>query len=147
MHSALALSAVFSLALAGTACQNTVDGVKKDTEQAADSTADARRDAREAADDVRRAAASAADRASESIERASERIGAAVQGADVKAALMADPSVDAARIDVDADAATKTIRLEGSVASEAERDMAGIIAGGHAPGYTIDNRLTVAPRQ
>lgn len=147
IHPALAVAAIVSFVLAGTACQHTIDGAKKDAEQASDATADARADATAAADDVRRAAASAGDVAAETAEEAAERIDAVVQSADVKTALMTDPSVDAARVNVDADASTHTIRLDGSVVSEAERDMAAIIAAGHAPGYRVDNQLTVSPKR
>lgn len=146
IQSVLVVPAVVSLAVAsGAACRNTADGLQKDREQAESVTADARREARELASDVRRATANAGDVAAETAEEAAERLAAVVQGVDVKTALMADPSVDAARIDVDAEAPTHTIRLEGVVSTEAERDMAAIIAAGHAPGYRIDNQLTVAP--
>lgn len=146
--SALVAPALFALVLgSGIACGNTAEGVKKDGEQAAAATAEAREEAHEAAAEVSRAARGARDAAAETAEHASERLAAVVQGVDVKTALMADPSIDAARIDVDAMADARTIRLEGLVSTEAERDMAGIIAAGHAPGYRIDNQLMVAPRK
>lgn len=148
IESVLVVPAVLSLAIvSGAACRNTAEGVRKDVDAARPAADDARREAREAASDVRRAAREVTDAAAETAEETSERLAAVVQGVDVKTALMADPSVDAARINVDADARTRTIRLEGLVATEAERDMAGIIAAGHAPGYRIVNELTLpSPR-
>ena len=123
-----------------TGCNNTFEGAKKDAEKARDS-------APEQADDLladaQRAAATAGDRAAEFAERASETTAAALRGVDIKATLMADPSIDATGIDVDTDAPTRTITLNGHVPSLAERDMAAIVAAAQAPGYRVDNRLEV----
>jgi osmotically-inducible protein OsmY len=63
---------------------------------------------------------------------------------DVKTALMADSSVNAANVNVDVHADTKTVVLRGSVPSADQKAKAGQIAQSKAPGYTIDNQLTVA---
>lgn len=68
---------------------------------------------------------------------------AAVETVDVKSALMTDRSVDASDIDVDTFPETKTIILSGTVKSAAQRDEAARIAAVEAPGYRIENRLTV----
>ncbi len=133
--------------LSGAACNNTIDGAKKDakraSEQAATKTDRAAEHADELLTDAQRAAASASDRAAEFAERASETAAAAIRGVDVKATLMADPSIDATGIDMDADARTRTITLNGYVPSYAERDMAAIVAAAQAPGYRVQNRLAV----
>ena len=59
--------------------------------------------------------------------------------------VMADPSVDASRIDVDTDYETQTVTLNGS-ADETERDMAEVIAKARAEGYTVVNNLQVRKR-
>jgi hypothetical protein len=130
---------------AGVACDNTARGFREDADRAGSAADRARDRASDMAADAQRAAASATESAAEYAERAAEWTAAKVEGAEVKAVLMADPSVDAARVDVDADHRTRMIRLEGSVKTEVERDMAGIIAAGHAPGYRVDNQLTVRP--
>lgn len=68
---------------------------------------------------------------------------AVVETMDVKAALMADRSVDASHIDVDTFPETKTIVLRGSVKTATQRDEAARIAAVEAPGYQIDNQLRV----
>ena len=56
---------------------------------------------------------------------------------DVKAALMADPSVDATRLDVDTDYRTRTVTLNGYVPTAPERDAAETIAKATAEGYKV----------
>jgi osmotically-inducible protein OsmY len=65
---------------------------------------------------------------------------------DVKAALMADKAIDASRIDVDGDAATKTLTLKGTVPSGAHKTAAEKLARDKAEGYKIRNQLTVAAK-
>jgi osmotically-inducible protein OsmY len=90
-------------------------------------------DARNAVDDARQAANGVADATS-----------AAAQTAKVKTALVADSSVKAADINVDTDAATKTIVLKGHVPSAAQKTAAARIATEQAsPGYSVRNELAV----
>jgi len=133
--------------LSWVACGNTREGAREDAREAAE---DAQAASDRAADragellnDAERASASASERLAEAAERASERAAGVIRGADIKATLMADPSIDATGIDVDSDGRTQTITLNGSVPTEAERDMAGIVAAAQAPGYRIENRLAV----
>jgi osmotically-inducible protein OsmY len=70
---------------------------------------------------------------------------AAVQTAEVKAALVADSRVDAAGIDVDTDDREKTVTLKGHVPSAAQKLAAGQIARDKAEGYEIRNDLAVRP--
>ncbi|MEO6445164.1 MAG: BON domain-containing protein [Gemmatimonadaceae bacterium] len=100
------------------ACGNTADGVKKDADNAADEAAQATSSAGASAD-------------------------AAMQTADVKTALMADTRVEADDINVDTNGDTKTVTLNGSVSTDAQKAIAAEIATAKAPGYSIVNNLTV----
>lgn len=136
----LAIALMSGLSLA--ACSNTAAGVEKDAEQNADkaaaATAEARADAKEATAD-----ASAASK--EAATSAGGAIAAAVETIDVKSALMADRTVDASHINVDTFHETKTVVLKGSVKTATQRDEAARIAAAEAPGYRVDNQLTVVP--
>jgi len=59
---------------------------------------------------------------------------------------MADPSVDATRLDVSTDYRTRTVTLNGYVSTAAERGAAEAIARKRAEGYKIVNNLMVQPR-
>lgn len=136
-----------SVALGASACQNTREGLEKDAEQAApkieraaEQTAKA---AREAGREVAEAAAPAAQAVKEGAAEMARRADAAQQSAQIKAALMADATIDSTTIDVEADAATRTIVLNGRVRSAAEKDKAASIASAKAPGYRVTNNLEI----
>jgi hypothetical protein len=74
---------------------------------------------------------------------AGDRASAATETADVKLALSMDKTVDASNIDVDTNAATKTVVLKGSVASAEQRTRAAEIAEREATGFKVDNQLVV----
>ena len=57
----------------------------------------------------------------------------------------ADRTVDASHINVDTFHETKTVVLKGSVKTATQRDEAARIAAAEAPGYRIDNQLTIVP--
>jgi osmotically-inducible protein OsmY len=132
----LAIALMSGLSLA--ACSNTAAGVEEDAERAGDKAAatadDASAAGREAARDTGAAASDAGAAAS-----------AAMETIDVKAALMADRTVDASHINVDTFHETKTVVLKGSVKTATHRDEAARIAAAEAPGYRVDNQLTVVP--
>jgi len=113
------------------ACSNTAAGVEKDAENAADKAKPAAEDAAAATKEAARDAGGA--------------VAAAVETIDVKSALMADRTVDASHINVDTFHETKTVVLKGSVKTATQRDEAARIAAAEAPGYRIDNQLTVVP--
>jgi len=102
-----------------------------------------------AADKAEDKAAPAAREAAAETKEAAREAGSAVKGAvetiDVKSALMADRTVDASHINVDTFHETKTVVLKGSVKTATQRDEAARIAAAEAPGYRIDNQLTVVP--
>ena len=131
---AIALLAGLSLA----ACSNTTAGAKKDAEINSDKAATA----------SETAAAEGREAASETKEAARDATGAlkaAVETIDVKSALMADRTVDASHINVDTFHETKTVVMKGSVKTATQRDEAARIAAAEAPGYRIDNQLTIVP--
>ena len=137
--------------VATAACDNTAAGAKKDaeiaaedakraSEKAAEATADA---ARDASDATKRAGEAVAESAADATKDAKAASSAAATTTSVKSALMADKSVDASKIDVDSDGATKVVTLRGSVPSEAQRASAERIARAKADGYTVVNQLTI----
>ena len=143
----LAVALLSGLSLA--ACSNTAAGVKKDAEVNADKAATAADRAEDkadaAADRADPAASEAAADTKEAARDASGAVKAAVETVDVKSALMADRTVDASHINVDTFHETKTVVLKGSVKTATQRDEAARIAAAEAPGYRIDNQLTVVP--
>ena len=143
----LAVAAVLG---GSSACDDTARGVKQDADQVEAETRDERAEAaaraREVGQDVRRAAERAAGAAAEAGEELAERASAAAQTVDVKSALMADPAVDATRIDVDTDYRTRTVTLKGYVPTDGEKSAAEAIARAKAEGYTVVNSLIVRPR-
>jgi predicted small secreted protein len=136
------------------ACQNTREGLEKDAEQAAPKVERAVERSAEAARDVAAATAPAAEAikdgaaaAGQALRRGAAEVAssadAAQQGAQIKAALMADVTIDSTTIDVETDARTKTVMLKGSVRSAAEKSKAASIATAKAPAYRIQNDLVV----
>ena len=79
-------------------------------------------------------------------ENVAEKTAGGIETMDVKAALIADGRVDAANINVDTSASTKTVVLKGSVPTAEQRTFAEAIARDQAKGYIITNNLTVVPR-
>jgi osmotically-inducible protein OsmY len=143
----LAIALMSGLSLV--ACSNTAAGAKKDAdinaEKAAAATDKAEDKAERATDKALAAGAEAAAETKEAARDAAGAVKAAVETIDVKSALMADRTVDASRINVDTFHETKTVVLKGSVTSATQRDEAARIAAAEAPGYRVDNQLTVAP--
>jgi osmotically-inducible protein OsmY len=89
----------------------------------------------------------AADRPAAEATRAADdtgdRAAAATETADVKLAISMDKTVDASDINVDTDAASKTVTLKGTVASAEQRARAEAIAVREATGFKVDNQLVV----
>lgn len=143
----LAIALMSGLSLA--ACSNTAAGAKKDAEINADKAAAATDEAAAKADSATDKAQAAGHEAAADTKEAARDAGgalkAAVETIDVKSALMADRTVDASHINVDTFHETKTVVLKGSVKTATQRDEAARIAAAEAPGYRIDNQLTVVP--
>jgi hypothetical protein len=148
LRSSIGALAVAGLALAGLACENTAQGIKKDTQE---NTAKAKEEARQAeakTSDERAEAKETAGEVAGGVKDAVKDAGAVLdagkQTIDVKAALMADASIDASNIDVDTDEKTKTVHLKGSVPTSAQKTAAERVAKTKADGYAVHNMLTVA---
>lgn len=128
------------------ACENTARGLQQDAAKVEAETRDERANAREAArdvaDDAAQAARAVGTMAADAGEEIAERTNAATQTVDIKTALMADPSVDATRIDVDTDHRTRTVTLNGHVPTPAERERAESIARDKAKDYKVVNNIT-----
>jgi osmotically-inducible protein OsmY len=102
--------------------------------------------AKEAGDKIAEGARDAGAKIKEGAKEAGAELGVQKQVLDVKAALMADKTIDASKIDVDGDAATKSVTLKGTVPSAAQKSAAEKLAREKAEGYTVRNRLTVAAK-
>jgi hyperosmotically inducible protein len=150
--------AMLALALAP-ACRNTAEGVKQDSRENAEKAKEESREAKAESKDVADKVADQAKETGDKIGEGAKDVGQAIkegakevasevdakkQTVDVKAALMADSSIDASHIDVDTDASTKTVTLKGSVPSQSQKVAADRVAREKAEGYTIVNRLTVS---
>jgi osmotically-inducible protein OsmY len=136
----LAIALMSGLSLA--ACSNTAAGIKQDAEENKDKAAAA---ADNAEDKAGPAAREAVADTKEAAREAGGAVAAAIETIDVKSALMADRTVDASHINVETFHETKTVLLKGSVKTATQRDEAARIAAVEAPGYRIDNQLTVVP--
>jgi osmotically-inducible protein OsmY len=117
-------------AIASLRCSNTVEGLKKDAKE----------------NKIDEKTEKAAEKVTEAVEEAGREIKGKAQALEVKATLMADKRVDASEIKVRGDDEHKTLTLEGTVPTAHERDLAGTIAREKAPGYQVENRLSVAGR-
>jgi len=150
--------AMLALALAP-ACRNTAEGVKEDSRENAEKAKEGSEKAAEETKEVAGKMSDQAAKAGEKIGEAAKDAGQAIkegakevasevdakkQTVDVKTALMADKGVDASHIDVDTDAATKTVVLKGSVPSQAQKARADQIAREKAEGYKVVNQITVS---
>jgi osmotically-inducible protein OsmY len=139
-HGYLAIALMSGLSLA--ACSNTAAGVEKDAERNADKAAEATADTKA---DVKDASRDASAATKDAAGNAGGAVAAAIETIDVKSALMADRTVDASHVNVDTFHETKTVVLKGSVKTATQRDEAARIAAAEAPGYRVDNQLTVVP--
>jgi osmotically-inducible protein OsmY len=116
---------------------------KDDAARAGEKVGDA---AKTAGDKIAGAAKTMGEKVSEGAHDVAPALDAAKQTLDVKAALMADQTVDASNINVDIDEKTRTVHLKGTVPSAAQKAEAEKIARAKASGYTIHNMLTVAKK-
>jgi len=91
---------------------------------------------KETAQDVKREAKPAAKEVGEAVDATKQHL-------DVKAALLADKSVDASHIDIDVNKDAKVLYLRGTVPSAAQKAAAERIARDKADGFVVRNELTV----
>jgi osmotically-inducible protein OsmY len=88
-----------------------------------------------------------AEKAEDKAADAGDAVSAAAQTTMVKAALLADKDVDASNIDVDTEAATRTVMLKGTVPSAAQKTTAERIAKSKvSKGYSVHNMLRVSAK-
>jgi osmotically-inducible protein OsmY len=165
-------AALLSATLFG-ACQNTARGVEQDTErntaaakdEAREANAEVKQEAREANADAKQEARDAnanlrqeGREAANSAERAGDRVGqeakdatrsvgatldAAAQTMQIKTALIDADNIDANNIDVDTNASTKTVTLNGHVPTASQKAAAERIAKQKAPDYRVVNNIAV----
>ncbi len=123
------------------------DTAEKVGDKAAEGAHKAGEAVKDAAQEVKEKAKPTAKEVGEKAKEAGQEAGAFVdakkQSVEVKAALLADKTVDASNIDVDTDPGTKTVTLKGSVPTEAQKTAAERLARRKADGYTVRNLLTV----
>jgi osmotically-inducible protein OsmY len=91
---------------------------------------------KETAQDVKREAKPAAKEVGETVDATKQHL-------DVKAALLADKSVDASHIDIDVNKDTKVLYLRGTVPTAGQKAAAERIARDKADGFAVRNELTV----
>ena len=133
------------------ACQNTARGVEQDTREntaaaereAREANAEAKQEAREAGNAAERAGDRVADESRQAANSVGGTLDAAAQTMQIKTALIDADDLDAANIDVDTDAATKTVTLKGHVPSAAHKAAAERIAHQKAPDYRVSNMLEI----
>jgi hypothetical protein len=164
----LALAIALILVIAP-ACRNTAEGVNEDSRLNAEkaregaqtageeSTEAARRigaDAKDAgrtigqeAKEVGKAVADGAKDVAATVKEGAKEVASDVGGGkqtvDIKAALMAAKGIDASHIDVDTDAGARTVTLNGTVPTTAQKTAAEKVALENAEGYKVRNLLAV----
>jgi osmotically-inducible protein OsmY len=133
------------------ACQNTARGVEQDTEKntaaaredARDANAEMKQEAREAGQAMERAGDRVAQETKDATHSVGATLDAAAQTMQIKTALIDADNLDANDINVDTDAATKTVTLKGHVPTAAQKAAAERIAKEKAPDYTVSNLLEI----
>ena len=156
----LALALVLPLALSA-GCRRTADGAREDAKKAAREAEEAARDAareaekaaretekaaHEARKEIREAmgeARGAAREARSAVREAGRDVRDAKQILDVRAALALSQDVTSSGITVRASEEGRTLFLEGTVPTAAEKATAERIAREKADGYRVSNRLRV----
>jgi osmotically-inducible protein OsmY len=123
----LTWSVLATFAFLASGCSNTVEGLKKDAEQ----------------NKVEEKTEKAAEAVTTAVKEAGHEIKAKTLALDVKTTLMADKTVDASQLHVDADDQARTLTLSGSVPTAAQKEAAGSIAKSKSGDYRVRNLLTV----
>jgi hyperosmotically inducible periplasmic protein len=132
---------------AETAGEKIKEGAEKTGEAIKDAAQDVKEKVKPAAQDAKREAKPVAKEVGEKVKEGARETGKAVdatkQHLDVKAALLADKTVDASHIDVDTDKDAKILYLRGTVPTAAQKATAERIAKDKADGFIVRNELTV----
>jgi len=111
------------------ATEKTVDAAKSATKKTGEAVKDA-------AKDVKREAKPAAKDVGQAVDATKQHL-------DVKAALLADKTVDASHIDIDVNKDAKILYLRGTVPTAAQKATAERIARDKAREFVVRNELTV----
>ena len=123
------------------------EGAEKTGEAVKDAAQDVKAKVKPAAKEVKREAKPVAKEVGEKVKEGAEKTGDALdatkQHLDVKAALLADKTVDASHIDIDTDKNAKILYLRGTVPTAAQKATAERIARDKADGFIVRNELTV----
>lgn len=135
------LMAALSFGLA--ACDDTAQGVREDTREAGEAVEGAAPEAREYGNEAMEEGRELGRTAEGMAGEAGTAFDAAQQTAEIKAALMADATIDGTDVDVDTSGDTKTVTLSGTVETEGAKNKAEAIAQAKSPGYTVVNNLQV----
>jgi osmotically-inducible protein OsmY len=117
----------------GEVVKDAAHGVKEKVKPAAQ---EVKREAKPAAKDV-------GEKVKEGAHKTGEKLDATKQHLDVKAALLADKSVDASHIDIDVNKDAKILYLRGTVPTADQKAAAERIARDKADGFVVRNELTV----
>ena len=133
------------------ACQNTARGVEQDTErntaevkeEAREANAEMKQEAREAGNAMERAGDRVGQEASDATRSVGATLDAAAQTMQIKTALIDADNLNANDINVDTDAATKTVTLKGHVATASQKAAAERIAKEKATGYRVVNDIVI----
>jgi hyperosmotically inducible periplasmic protein len=123
------------------------EGAQKTGEVVKDAAQDVKEKVKPAAQEVKREAKPVAKDVGHKVKEGAEKTGDALdatkQHLDVKAALLADKTVDASHIDIDTDKDAKILYLRGTVPTAAQKAAAERIARDKADDFLIRNELTV----
>jgi len=157
---ALGIGMALALGLAS-ACRNTAEGIKEDSRENAEQAREGAKAVKEESTDATRSIGAEAKDLGSAIKQESKEVGSAIAGGakdvasdvaakaqtlEVKTALLAAKGIDASHIDVDTDAGTKTVTLNGSVPTLDQKAAAERVARDKSKGYTVRNLLTVMSR-
>jgi osmotically-inducible protein OsmY len=122
------------------AAATAADATKTGVEKAAEATKDAAHDTVVA---TKKASAEAEVKTKSAAATTANALDGAEETMQIKAALIADKSVDASGINVDTNGTTKTVTLKGHVPNASQKAAAERIAKSKAPDYKVVNNLTV----
>ena len=123
------------------------EGAEKTGEAVKDAAQEVKEKVKPAAKEVKREAKPVAKEVGHGVKKGAQKTGDALdatkQHLDVKAALLADKTVDASHIDIHVDKDAKVLYLRGTVPTAAQKAAAERIARDKADGFAVRNELTV----
>jgi osmotically-inducible protein OsmY len=160
----LGIAAATTLALMP-ACRKTAEGVREDARQNAEKAQQEANKlahkigvetretgarigmaAEEAGGRVAQGAKEVGDKVKTGAKEVASEVGAVGQTVDLRAHLLAARSIDASHIEVNTDAASKTVTLKGTVPTVSQKAAAEKLVREKAEGYKVRNLLTLATK-